>query len=83
MLRLDYHWLCGRGGLRVQVIRPFCSDIVLDVIGAVVGGFLTSLFSIDTASGGGLTQVWIMLIMATAGAVVLILIGQLLTGRRR
>lgn len=63
--------------------KPFCSDIVLGLIGAIAGGFLTSLLSIDTDSGGGLTQVLITLMVATGGAIVLILIGQLLTGRRR
>lgn len=63
--------------------KPFCSDIALGLVGAVVGGFITSLFSVDTDTNGAIGQFIVTLAVATFGAIVLILIGQLLTGRRR
>ena len=51
-------------------------DIVIGVVGALVGGFLLS-FVVDTASGGW----WFTLFTATFGAVILLALGRLV--RRR
>lgn len=52
-------------------------DIVLGVVGAVVGGFLMNMFGADGVSGLNLYS----LIVATMGAVVTIWIGRVITAR--
>ncbi len=52
-------------------------DIILGVVGAVVGGFLMNFFGADGVSGLNLYS----LIVATMGAVVTIWIGRVLTAR--
>ncbi len=52
-------------------------DIVLGVVGAVVGGFLMGMFGADGVNGLNLYS----LIVATMGAVVTIWIGRVITAR--
>ena len=61
--------------------KPLINDIILGLIGAVVGGLLIRLLKIETP-GGGLTGVVVSLGVAIVGAMVLIAIGRALTGRR-
>lgn len=60
--------------------RGGCSDLVLGLAGAVVGGFIGGAFGVDF-NQGGLQLVIINLVMATIGACVLIGLSRLL-GRR-
>jgi uncharacterized membrane protein YeaQ/YmgE (transglycosylase-associated protein family) len=70
-------WLAGlimRGGG-----YGIIGDLVLGVIGAIVGGFLWSLFThSDVAMGFDLPS----LLIAVLGAIVVIAISRLFTGRR-
>ena len=69
-------WLAGqfmRGGYGLV------GDIVLGIVGAIVGGFLTGvLLGRDMVSGFNLESV----IVAFLGAVVLIAVSRMFTGRR-
>jgi uncharacterized membrane protein YeaQ/YmgE (transglycosylase-associated protein family) len=58
-----------------------CSDFILGIMGAIVGGALSGLFGLVTP-GGGIELVLANLIIATGGAVVLIVVWRLITGRR-
>lgn len=58
-----------------------CSDWLLGVIGAIVGGLLASLFGLAKPDGG-LSLVLVNLVVATVGAVVLIMLRRALTGAR-
>lgn len=59
---------------------PFISDIILGLAGALVGGFVTSLFGVDTDSVG-LQQLLISIVVATLGASILIYLGRVIRGR--
>ncbi len=63
--------------------RSFVMDIVLGLIGAWVGGFLASLFGFYRPEEGGLGRTFVTIIIATVGAIVLIAIGNALSGGRR
>lgn len=60
----------------------FLSDLILGLIGAVVGGFIAGLLDISRPEGG-LTALLVSLVVATVGAVILIAIGRVLTGGGR
>ena len=53
------------------------TDIVVGVVGALIGGFLLSFF-LDTASGGW----WFTLFTAVLGAVILLWLVRMFGGRR-
>ena len=59
--------------------RGFWLDIALGIIGALVGGFLFSLFGTTGVTG---LNIWSM-IVAIIGAVVVLLIYNAVTGRSR
>jgi uncharacterized membrane protein YeaQ/YmgE (transglycosylase-associated protein family) len=59
--------------------RGFWLDIALGIIGALVGGFLFSLFGATGVTG---LNIWSM-IVAIIGAVVVLLIYNAVTGRSR
>lgn len=61
---------------------PLINDMILGLIGALVGGLLARVLNIETPSGG-IPAVLASLIIATAGAGVLILLGRTLRGGRR
>lgn len=61
--------------------QPLINDIILGLLGAVVGGFVVGLF-IDVSNREGLTGVLISLVVSIIGAIIIIAIGRLLTGRR-
>lgn len=61
--------------------RGGCSDLVLGLAGAIVGGFVGGIFGVDFDTRG-LELVVINLIMATIGAVILVFINHRLLGRR-
>lgn len=72
------------GALAHSIMRsdaPLINDIILGLVGAVVGGFVVGLF-IDISDRGGLTGVLISIVVATIGGIILIALGRLLTGRR-
>jgi len=60
--------------------QPFITDVILGIVGAWVGGFILGLLgfrdALDIGFGIG------SLITALIGAIVLIFIGRLITGRR-
>jgi uncharacterized membrane protein YeaQ/YmgE (transglycosylase-associated protein family) len=60
---------------------PLIGDIILGLLGALVGGFLVGLLGLYRPEGG-LDGVIASLIVATIGAILLIAIGRLFTGRR-
>lgn len=72
------------GALAHSIMRseaPLIWDIVLGLVGAVVGGMIISLLGIYRPTGG-IEGVIVSLIVATIGGVILIAIGRLFTGRR-
>jgi uncharacterized membrane protein YeaQ/YmgE (transglycosylase-associated protein family) len=75
------------GGIGRFIMRSedkhFISDIILGLLGAVVGGIVMSTLGVDTGEKAGL-QEWITtLIVATIGAMILIFIGRRIGGRRK
>lgn len=61
--------------------QPFISDLILGLIGAVVGGFVASLLGLYRPEGG-LGLVLVNLVVAIVGAIILIAIGRAIMGRR-
>lgn len=61
--------------------RPFLSDLILGLVGAVVGGFVASLLGLYKPDGG-IALVLVNLVIAIVGAIILIAIGRALMGRR-
>jgi uncharacterized membrane protein YeaQ/YmgE (transglycosylase-associated protein family) len=61
--------------------RPFIQDVILGLIGALVGGFLAGLLNLYKPDGG-IGLVLVNLVIAIVGAIILIAIGRALMGRR-
>jgi uncharacterized membrane protein YeaQ/YmgE (transglycosylase-associated protein family) len=62
------------GGIAHNVMKtnqPIVVDIIVGLLGAVIGGFLVSLFGIYRAEGG-IEGVIVSLIVSTIGAIVLL-----------
>jgi len=66
--------IMGRGGYGL------IGDIIVGLIGAVVGGFIVGLFSPDFNMNGN--SWWVSLIVAVVGAIILIFIVRALTRGR-
>lgn len=67
-------------GFLMKSNYPWYIDILLGIVGAAVGGWLTSLFlGADLTTGFNLTT----LIVSVIGAVVVVMIYRLITGRRK
>lgn len=64
--------------MRTTAGQGFLMDIVLGIVGAVVGGFLMSIFGQPGITGFNIYS----LIVALIGAVVLVAIGRTLAGTR-
>ena len=62
--------------------ESFLSDMILGLVGAVVGGFIASLLGFYRPEGG-LELVLVNLVLAIIGAIILIAIGRALTGGGR
>jgi len=63
--------------------KPFIQDLILGILGAIVGGFLAGfVMGPDLFATNGLSLVLVNLVVATIGAVVLILIRRAITGTR-
>jgi uncharacterized membrane protein YeaQ/YmgE (transglycosylase-associated protein family) len=60
---------------------PLINDIILGLVGAVVGGFVVGLF-IDVSNRAGLGGVLTSIVVATIGGIILIALGRMLSGRR-
>lgn len=60
--------------------RPLVNDIILGLVGAIVGGFVAGLFN-PSLPTGGIGLVLANLVIATVGAVVLIALGRMIRGR--
>jgi uncharacterized membrane protein YeaQ/YmgE (transglycosylase-associated protein family) len=77
---LDYTWTYRRVHRRqdCQQAGPGLLDILLGIVGAIVGGYLFSLFGKEGVSGLNLYS----MLVAVAGSVVVLLIYNALTGRR-
>ena len=72
------------GALAHSVMKssaPLIGDIILGLLGALVGGFLVGLLRLYRPEGG-LDGVIASLVVATIGAIILIAAGRLFTGRR-
>lgn len=72
------------GALAHSIMRsdaPLIGDIILGLLGALIGGFLVGLLGLYRPTGG-IEGVIASLVVATIGAIVLIAIGRLFTGRR-
>jgi uncharacterized membrane protein YeaQ/YmgE (transglycosylase-associated protein family) len=61
--------------------QPLIADIILGLLGALIGGFILSLLGVSRPEGG-LTGVIASLVVATLGAVILIAIVRALRGQR-
>lgn len=63
--------------------KPFIQDLILGVLGAIVGGFIAGfVMGPDLFATNGLSLVLVNLVVATIGAVVLIMIRRAITGTR-
>ncbi len=62
--------------------EPFLSDLILGLVGAIVGGFIASLLGFYRPAGG-LESVLVNLVIAIVGAVILLAIGRAITGGGR
>jgi uncharacterized membrane protein YeaQ/YmgE (transglycosylase-associated protein family) len=60
---------------------PLISDIILGLVGAVVGGWIVSLLDIGRPSGG-LSGIIVSLLVSTVGAIVVIAVIRVLRGQR-
>jgi uncharacterized membrane protein YeaQ/YmgE (transglycosylase-associated protein family) len=60
--------------------EPFINDVVLGLLGSVVGGLVAGFFGYG-GTGGGIERVIINLIIAVIGAAIIIFVGRML--RRR
>lgn len=60
---------------------PLIGDIILGLLGALVGGFVVGLLGFYRPEGG-VDGVIASLVVATVGAIILIAVGRLFTGRR-
>ncbi len=73
------------GALARQIMRstdaPLINDIVLGLVGSIVGGFLAGLLGIGRPDGG-IERVIINLVISVIGAVIVIYIGRMIRGRR-
>jgi len=61
---------------------PLLSDMILGLIGAIVGGFVAGLLGFYKPEGG-LSLVLVNLVLAIIGAVILIAIGRAISGGGR
>ena len=60
---------------------PLINDVVLGLIGSIVGGFVAGLIGIARPDGG-LDRVIINLVISVIGAVIVIYLGRMIRGRR-
>jgi uncharacterized membrane protein YeaQ/YmgE (transglycosylase-associated protein family) len=60
---------------------PFINDVILGLIGSIVGGFVAGLVGIARPDGG-LDRVIINLVISVIGAAIIIYLGRLIRGRR-
>jgi uncharacterized membrane protein YeaQ/YmgE (transglycosylase-associated protein family) len=62
---------------------PFIQDVILGLIGAVIGGFVAGLLGLGpSATATGIERVIINLVISVVGAIIVLFIGQALMGRR-
>jgi uncharacterized membrane protein YeaQ/YmgE (transglycosylase-associated protein family) len=62
--------------------KPFIQDLILGILGAIVGGFIAGfVMGPGLFADGGLSLVLVNLVVATIGAVILIMIRRAITGR--
>lgn len=67
-------------GFLMKSNYPWYIDIILGIVGSMVGGWLTSLFlGVDLTTGFNLTT----LIVSVLGAVLVVAIYRMIAGRRR
>lgn len=65
-----------------SIDESFLSDLVLGILGAIIGGFIAGIVGIGLPAGG-VGLVIANLVIATFGAAVLILIKRMLTGNKQ
>jgi uncharacterized membrane protein YeaQ/YmgE (transglycosylase-associated protein family) len=73
------------GALARQIMgskdQPFINDVVLGLVGSVVGGFIAGLLGIGGPEGG-LSRVIVNLVISVVGAIIVIYIGRMIRSRR-
>jgi uncharacterized membrane protein YeaQ/YmgE (transglycosylase-associated protein family) len=73
------------GGLARQLMgskdQPFINDVILGLVGSIVGGFVAGLLGIGGPEGG-LSRVIVNLVISIIGAVIVIYIGRMIRSRR-
>lgn len=73
------------GGIARSVTKskdePFINDLVLGLLGSIVGGLVAGFLGF-AAPGGGLERVIVNLLLSVVGAVIIIVAGRMLRGRR-
>ncbi len=73
------------GALARQIMgskdAPFINDVILGLIGSIVGGFVAGLIGIARPDGG-LERVIVNLLISVVGAIIVIYLGRLIRGRR-
>ena len=63
--------------------KPFIQDLILGILGAIVGGFIAGfVMGPGLFNDGGISLVLVNLVVATIGAVILIMIRRAITGTR-
>ena len=60
---------------------PFINDVILGLIGSIMGGFVAGLLGIARPDGG-LDRVIINVVISIIGAVIIIYLGRVIRGRR-
>ena len=60
---------------------PFINDVILGLIGSIIGGFVAGLIGIARPDGG-IDRVVINLVISVIGAIIIIYIGRIIRGRR-
>lgn len=61
---------------------PLINDIVLGLIGSVVGGFIAGLVGIGPGASTGIERVILNLVISIVGAAIIIVVGRAIRGRR-
>jgi uncharacterized membrane protein YeaQ/YmgE (transglycosylase-associated protein family) len=61
--------------------EPFINDLVLGLLGSVIGGLVAGFLGFGGNESGGIERVIINLIIAVIGAVIIIALGRMLRGR--
>jgi uncharacterized membrane protein YeaQ/YmgE (transglycosylase-associated protein family) len=78
-------FIAGAGARRIMQAPnyPFIQDVILGILGAVVGAFILGFVAPDVYRTGGLNLVIVNLVVATIGACLLIALRRMFTGKAK